>query len=57
MGITADLLGEAVGDTRRHLVPEHKADEKAAMLEEIIRVRKIEEQYLRNEIGMSGELR
>lgn len=50
MGITADLLEEAVGDTRRHLVPEDKAEEKASMLEEIIRVRKIEERYLRNEI-------
>lgn len=57
MGITADLLEEAVGDTRRHLVPDDKADEKAAMLEEIIRVRKIEERYLRNEIGMYRELR
>ncbi|GAM36073.1 hypothetical protein TCE0_018r04877 [Talaromyces pinophilus] len=50
MGITADLLEEAVGDTRRHLVPEDKAEAKAAMLDEIIRVRKIEERYLRNEI-------
>ncbi|RAO71754.1 uncharacterized protein BHQ10_007766 [Talaromyces amestolkiae] len=50
MGITADCLEEAVGDTRRHLVPEDKAPEKAAILEEIIRVRRIEERYLRNEI-------
>lgn len=56
MGITADLLEEAVGDTRRHLVPEDKAEEKALMLDEIIRVRKIEERYLRNEIGMCGEV-
>lgn len=50
MGVTADLLEEAVGDTRRHLVPEDRAAEKAAMLKEIIRVRRIEERYLRNEI-------
>ena len=56
MGITADLLEEAVGDTRRHLVPEDKAEAKAAMLDEIIRVRKIEERYLKNEIGMYRDL-
>lgn len=56
MGITADLFEESVGDVRRHLVPQSKAEEKAAMLEEIIRVRKIEERYLRNEIGMYREL-
>ncbi|EED19716.1 kinesin, putative [Talaromyces stipitatus ATCC 10500] len=50
IGITVDLLEEAVGDTRRHLVPEEKAEEKAAMLEEIIRVRKSEERYLSNKI-------
>lgn len=55
MGVTADLLEEAVGDTMRHLIPEDKAPEKAAILEEIIRVRKIEERYLRNEIGMYKE--
>lgn len=56
MGITADLLEEAVGDTRRHLVPEDKAESRAAMLDEIIWVRKTEERYLQNEIGMCGEL-
>lgn len=56
MGITADVLEEAVSDTRRHLIPEDKAEEKARMLEEIIRVRRIEERYLRNEIGMYREL-
>jgi hypothetical protein len=55
-GITADLLEEAVRDTRRHLVPKDKAEEKATILEEIIRVRKIEESFLRNEIGMYREL-
>ncbi|EEA24396.1 hypothetical protein TMatcc_007488 [Talaromyces marneffei ATCC 18224] len=56
MGITADILEEAVGDTRRHLVPEDKAEEKASMLEEIIRVRKIQERYLRNEIDGSTQV-
>jgi hypothetical protein len=51
-GITVDSLETAVSDTRRHLEPANKAKEKAAILEEIIRVRKIEEQYLMKDTGM-----
>lgn len=57
MGITAHVLEEAVSDTRRHLVPPDKAGEKAVMLEEIIRVRRMEEGYLMNQISMYRELR
>lgn len=38
------------------LFPKDKAEAKAAMLDEIIRVRKIEEWYLKNGIGMYREL-
>lgn len=51
MGITANLLEEAADDCRRHLLPEDKVEEKAAILDEIFRVRKIEERYEKNEIG------
>jgi hypothetical protein len=57
MGITADFLEEAADDCRRHLLPENKVDEKAAFLDEIFRVRKIEERYERNEIGRYRERR
>jgi hypothetical protein len=56
MGITADLLEEAADDCRRHLLPEDKVDEKAAFLDEIFRVRKIEERYERNEIDGTTQI-
>ena len=55
-GVTVELLEEAVSDIRRHLVPEDNREAKAAILDEIIHIRKIEEQYLRMEIRMYREL-
>ncbi|KUL81996.1 hypothetical protein ZTR_09817 [Talaromyces verruculosus] len=49
-GVTVESLEGAVCDIRRYLVPEDNRGAKAAILDEIIHVRKTEERYLRNEI-------
>lgn len=55
--ITADALEEAVVDTRGHLVPEDNAEEEAILIvKEIIRVRRTQERYRRDELGKGREL-
>lgn len=51
MGITAEMLEDAADDTRRHLQPEDQRAIRALIVDEIFRVRKIEERFERNEIG------
>ncbi|EED18145.1 hypothetical protein TSTA_119090 [Talaromyces stipitatus ATCC 10500] len=50
MGITAEMLEDAALDCRRQIGPEERREERLGVIEEIFRVRKIEERYERNEI-------
>lgn len=49
LGITADKLLEVVYESKRNLKPAERLE----IIEEILRVRKLEERYERNEVGMS----
>jgi Protein of unknown function (DUF2841) len=52
MGITADKLQEAANDIRRHIKPR----ERATILDEVFRVRRLEERYERDEVGKSKQI-
>lgn len=51
-GITADKLEETANDNRRHINPPHKA----SILDELFRVRRLEERYERNEVDATARI-
>ncbi|OKL63640.1 hypothetical protein UA08_00266 [Talaromyces atroroseus] len=52
MGITADKLQETANDVRRHIKP----PERATILDEVFRVRRLEERYERDEVDETARI-
>jgi hypothetical protein len=52
-GVTSDELQDVAGDYARQLLPVKEIEMKKNILSNIFKVRKLEEQYEREEIGLS----